>query len=118
MSDDANGTTRVFDGFPDVLTRMHAATKPQVFGLLLVLSGVLLTLRSWDATLFGLMIVVLQIFTASVSSHMVARTAYRTGQWDSARAVQDDLAADLSDAGFVKTGPDEPDPPAGDNPGF
>ena len=33
--------------FPDVLTRMHAATKPQVFGLLLVLSGVLLTLRSW-----------------------------------------------------------------------
>ena len=64
--------------FPDVLTRMHAATKPQVFGLLLVLSGVLLTLRSWDATLFGLMIVVLQIFTASVSSHTKSGPATAT----------------------------------------
>jgi multicomponent Na+:H+ antiporter subunit G len=31
--------------FPDVLTRMHSATKPQVLGLLLVLLGLGLRLR-------------------------------------------------------------------------
>ena len=30
---------------PDVLTRMHAATKPQVLGLMLVLLGLALRLR-------------------------------------------------------------------------
>ncbi len=31
--------------FPDVLTRMHAATKPQTLGLLLVLAGLALRVR-------------------------------------------------------------------------
>ena len=31
--------------FPDVLTRMHSATKPQVLGLLLILLGLGLRLR-------------------------------------------------------------------------
>ena len=31
--------------FPDTLTRMHAATKPQVLGLLLVLAGAAIRLR-------------------------------------------------------------------------
>ena len=31
--------------FPDTLTRMHAATKPQVLGLLLVLVGAAIRLR-------------------------------------------------------------------------
>ena len=37
--------------FPDVLTRLHAATKPQVFGLMLVLTGVALTLRTWHVVI-------------------------------------------------------------------
>ena len=32
--------------FPDLLARMHAATKPQVLGLILVLAGLSLRLRS------------------------------------------------------------------------
>ena len=39
--------------FPDPLSRMHAATKPAVFGLLLVLLGVTLTLR--DPKVFTLL---------------------------------------------------------------
>lgn len=80
--------------FPDVMTRMHAATKPSVFGLILVLVGVTLSLRDWKAfTLLGLA-VVLQILTAPVSGHLVSRTAYRDGAWDAEHAAVDDLAAD------------------------
>ena len=86
--------------FPDLLTRLHAATKPQVFGLVLVLSGVVVTLRTWQVALVGVLVVALQILTTPVSSHMLARTAYRTGQWDDDNAVVDELADDLTEAGF------------------
>lgn len=87
--------------FPDVLTRAHAATKPQVFGLMLILGGVMVTLRSWNVVALALLTIALQIFTAPISGHMLARAAYRTGQWDSDHAVVDDLGRDLDRAGFV-----------------
>lgn len=92
--------------FPDVLTRAHAATKPQVFGLVLVLTGVMLTLRTWEVLTLGLLTIGLQIITAPVSGHMLARTAYRTGQWDSEHAVVDELGRDLAEAGFVHAAED------------
>ena len=80
--------------FPDVMTRMHAATKPIVFGLILVLVGVTLSLRDPKAfSLLGLA-VLLQMLTAPASGHLVSRTAYRDGEWDADSAVIDDLAAD------------------------
>lgn len=80
--------------FPDVMTRMHAATKPAVFGLILILVGVTLSLRDVKAfTLLGLA-VLLQMLTAPVSGHLVSRTAYRDGEWDAEHAVADDMAAD------------------------
>lgn len=80
--------------FPDVMTRMHAATKPSVFGLILVLVGVTLSLRDWKAfTLLGLA-VMLQVLTAPVSGHLVSRTAYRDGLWDADHAAIDELATD------------------------
>lgn len=82
--------------FPDVMSRMHAATKPSVFGLILVLAGVTLSLRDTRAlTLLGLA-VLLQVLTAPVSGHLISRTAYRHGEWDSRRAALDELAADGS----------------------
>ena len=36
--------------FPDVLTRMHAGTKPQVLGVLLIMVGGALRLQGWSAT--------------------------------------------------------------------
>ncbi len=87
--------------FPDVLTRLHAATKPQVFGLVLILTGVALTLRTWHVGVLAAFTIGLQILTAPVSGHMLARTAYRTDQWDDQHAVMDELGEDLEAAGFT-----------------
>ena len=93
--------------FPDVLTHLHAATKPQVFGLMLVLTGVALTLRTWHVVILALFTIGLQILTAPVSGHMIARTAYRTDQWDDQHASIDELADDLEAAGFRNTTDDD-----------
>lgn len=70
---------------PDLLSRMHAATKPQVIGLMLVVLGLAARLRDFRVLGFLLLIVVMQMLTAVVSSHMVGRASYRAGQ------VRDDL---------------------------
>ena len=63
--------------FPDLLTRMHAATKPQVLGMILIIVGLGLRLRSpLDIGMLAL-IVLFQLLTAPVSAHMVGRTAFR-----------------------------------------
>ncbi|HRA77122.1 MAG TPA: monovalent cation/H(+) antiporter subunit G [Propionicimonas sp.] len=103
--------------FPDALTRMHAATKPAVFGLLLVLLGVALTLRSLGVFLLLTLAVLLQVMTATVSGHLVSRSAHRSGQWDAAGAVVDELAADQEAAARAVPTPDAAQgPAAGDEP--
>lgn len=99
--------------FPDPLTRMHAATKPSVFGLLLVLLGVTLTLR--DAKVFTLLTfaVLMQVMTAPVSGHLVSRTAHRSGQWDAEHAVVDELAADQAIGPVAASPTAEPTAPEG-----
>ena len=86
--------------FPDVLTRMHAATKPQTLGLLFVIVGVAFSLQSLKPLGMLVLVAILQLLTAPVSAHMVARTAYRTGQVREDLLVSDDLADDLAEAGF------------------
>lgn len=86
--------------FPDALTRLHAATKPQIFGLLLTITAVALDQRSF-ATLAALVpVFVFQSLTAPVAAHMVGRAAYRAGQVDDATMVIDELgpAIDRSDS--------------------
>ena len=63
--------------FPDVLTRMHAGTKPQVLGVLLIMIGGALRLQGWSATWMLLLVAAFQMLTAPVSAHMVSRVAYR-----------------------------------------
>jgi multicomponent Na+:H+ antiporter subunit G len=88
--------------FPDVLSRMHAATKPQTLGLILVAAGVELSLRSWAAFGTVLLIAILQLTTAPVAAHLVARTVYRSNQVRRDLLVRDDLAEDLTAAGFER----------------
>ncbi len=77
---------------PDVLTRMHAATKPQVLGLMLVLLGLALRLRD-PATLGLLALVALfQLATAPIGSHMVGRASFRAGQVRRDLLVVDELS--------------------------
>lgn len=65
---------------PDVLTRMHAATKPQVLGLMLVALGLGLTLRDTGASALLALVVLAQLVTSPVAGHMVGRASYRAGQ--------------------------------------
>jgi multicomponent Na+:H+ antiporter subunit G len=85
--------------FPDVLSRMHAASKPQVLGLLLVLIGVGLRLRTgFDITTLVL-VAVFQLTTAPVAAHMVGRSAYRTRRVRRDLLIVDELGERLEEAG-------------------
>lgn len=99
--------------FPDVLTRMHAATKPQTLGLLLVVTGAAFSLHSVAALGMLLLVAVLQLLTAPVAAHMVGRTAYRTGQIRRDLLTDDELFDDLAAAGFELVSGDD-DQAAGD----
>ena len=64
--------------FPDLLSRMHAATKPQVLGLFLLLASIGLQLRTWWVWPVLLVAWIFQLLTVPVSAHMVGRAGYRT----------------------------------------
>lgn len=96
--------------FPDPLTRMHAATKPSVFGLLLVLAGVALSLRDAKVVTLLLLAVLMQVMTAPVSGHLVSRNAHRTGQWDAEHAALDELSDDQAAAAGQPEAPEPLDP--------
>jgi multicomponent Na+:H+ antiporter subunit G len=78
--------------FPDLLSRMHAATKPQVLGLLLVLLGCGLRLRDTVDITTLLLVAVFQLGTAPVAAHMVGRAAYRDRQVREDLLLLDELA--------------------------
>ena len=63
--------------FPDTLSRMHAATKPQVLGLLLVLAGAAIRLRG--NVDIGMLILtgMFTVITAPVVANRVGQLAYR-----------------------------------------
>lgn len=64
--------------FPDLMSRMHAATKPQVLGLFVLLCAVGLQMRSWWVWPVLLVAWIFQLLTVPVSAHMVGRAGYRT----------------------------------------
>lgn len=67
--------------FPDALSRMHAASKPQVLGLLLVLAGASIRLRgSLDV---GVLILagLFTVITAPVVAMRISQVVYREGTY-------------------------------------
>lgn len=85
--------------FPDALSRLHAATKPQILGLILVVIALALSVRNGAVLLLLTPVVVLQMLTAPISAHMVGRAGYRTGDFDPDTLMTDELAADVAGAG-------------------
>ncbi|MFT0761848.1 monovalent cation/H(+) antiporter subunit G [Scrofimicrobium sp. R131] len=83
--------------FRTLYARMHAATKPQMLGLLCLLSGLALTIRTWQAVLGCVLILAIQMVAAPVASHLMGRSAYRQGLADGPELVVDELAADTDD---------------------
>lgn len=78
--------------FPDLLSRMHAATKPQVLGLFLLLAALGLELRSWVIVPVLALAWIVQLLTAPVSAHMVGRAGYRTRHLKRETLLTDELA--------------------------
>ncbi|SCL37106.1 multisubunit sodium/proton antiporter, MrpG subunit [Micromonospora pallida] len=81
--------------FPDLLSRMHAAAKPQVLGLLLVLLGCALRLRTGVDITTLVLVGVFQLASAPVAAHMVGRAAYPHDEIRTDLLITDELAAHL-----------------------
>ncbi|MEB4616529.1 monovalent cation/H(+) antiporter subunit G [Leucobacter sp. M11] len=77
--------------FPDALSRLHAATKPQIFGLLLIIAAIALDQRSFSTLIALVPVFVFQALTAPISAHMVGRAAYRAGDLSEEFLLVDEL---------------------------
>ncbi len=80
--------------FRDVPSRIHAATKPQVLGLVLIAIGVEVALQTWVAAAFLAPMVIIQLATAPLSAHMAGRQAYRNHRLDGSHLARDELDDD------------------------
>lgn len=90
--------------FPDLLSRMHAATKPQVLGLMCFLLAVVVQLNQWVWLPVFALAWGLQLLTSPVSAHMVGRAAYRTKHMRQDILIKDELA-DVVEAAMKKGPP-------------
>jgi multicomponent Na+:H+ antiporter subunit G len=79
--------------FPDLMSRMHSATKPQVLGLFLLLAAVGLQLRTWWVWPVLVVAWIFQLLTVPVSAHMVGRAGYRTKHLHKELLSSDELEA-------------------------
>ncbi|SDM83578.1 multicomponent Na+:H+ antiporter subunit G [Fictibacillus solisalsi] len=93
------GTFIVFSGtlgvlrFPDVYSRLHAATKSATLGVSGILIGsFLFFLYAQDLVSGKLLLgIVFVLLTAPVGGHMISRAAYRSGVRLSEKTIQDEL---------------------------
>jgi multicomponent Na+:H+ antiporter subunit G len=88
--------------FPDLLSRMHAATKPQVLGLFLLLASIGLQMRTWWVWPVLLVAWIFQLLTVPVSAHMVGRAGYRTKHLHRELLTSDELEAVVLKAAVQK----------------
>lgn len=67
--------------FPDVYTRLHAATKASTLGIAGILIGAFLFLYASHAIVSGklLLAILFMLLTNPVSGHMISRAAHKTG---------------------------------------
>ncbi|MGN8130052.1 monovalent cation/H(+) antiporter subunit G [Arthrobacter sp. RC1.1 241] len=94
--------------FPDLLSRMHAATKPQVLGLFLLLAAIGLQMRTWWVWPVLVVAWIFQLLTVPVSAHMVGRAGYRTKHLHRELLTSDELEAVVQKAAAetaLKDGP-------------
>ncbi len=81
--------------FPDLLTRLHAAAKPQVVGLIFLMTGVALTVRVPMVIWTCVLVVLFHLITAPISAHMAARAGVRTGQVNASKLYVDEYRSDI-----------------------
>lgn len=91
--------------FPDLLSRMHAATKPQVLGVTLLMTGLALSFHELQVAWKVVLVVLLMMICSPVSAHLVGRAGYRTHKIASDLLVIDELHEDLESARRAEEGP-------------
>ena len=98
---------------PDLLSRMHAGTKPQVLGLLMALLGLGLMLREPRAVGLLLLVALFQMITSPIASHMVGRASFRGGHMRADLLIVDELSSRPRGAGPTPADPSSGSGPAG-----
>jgi multicomponent Na+:H+ antiporter subunit G len=83
--------------FPDVLTRLHAATKPQVLGLATVLVAIVIQVPTWGVLTTAVLVMTFQLLTQPMTAHMLGRSAYRTDHVRRDLLIEDDLGQDIEE---------------------
>ncbi|MDF2828948.1 MAG: Na(+) antiporter subunit [Mycobacterium sp.] len=78
--------------FPDTLSRMHSATKPQVLGLLLVLAGAAIRLRGHPDVGMVILTGLFTVITAPVVANRVGQLAYREQAFRDDLLLRDEIA--------------------------
>jgi multicomponent Na+:H+ antiporter subunit G len=63
--------------FPDIYARMHAAAKAPTLGILAIAVGVSISVRTAAAISIVLLVVILQLLSAPMGTHLLARAVYR-----------------------------------------
>ncbi|MDY5128546.1 monovalent cation/H(+) antiporter subunit G [Actinotignum urinale] len=81
--------------YPDLMTRLHVATKPQVLSLIFCFIGAAFLVRDTSMTWTMILVIFFQLVTSPISAHMLSRSGYRTGRIESDDLVVDELREDL-----------------------
>jgi multicomponent Na+:H+ antiporter subunit G len=77
---------------PDLLTRMHAATKAGTLGVGCMVLAVAAFFGELSVTTRAMLIVVFLFMTAPIAAHMIARAGYFSGAQLWSGTVRDDLS--------------------------
>ncbi|MCT1691722.1 monovalent cation/H(+) antiporter subunit G [Brevibacterium sp. p3-SID960] len=78
--------------FPDLMSRLHAGSKPQILGLILMMLAISIQQFHWGVITTLLLIVTLQMVTTPVGTHMVGRAGYRTKYLRRSMLYRDELS--------------------------
>ncbi len=78
--------------FPDLMSRLHAGSKPQILGLILMMVAISIQQFHWGVITTLLLIVTLQLVTTPVGTHMVGRAGYRTKHLRRSMLYRDELS--------------------------
>lgn len=76
---------------PDLLMRMHAATKAGTLGTGLILIGVMFHFQKWNVSIECLITLLFLFITAPIASHLLAKAAYSRGLKLSESTITDEL---------------------------
>ncbi|MFD6139025.1 monovalent cation/H(+) antiporter subunit G [Promicromonospora sp. NPDC060271] len=85
--------------FDNLLARLHVVAKPQVLGMLLLLTGFALRLQDRGSVTVLVLVAVFQLMTSPVAAHMVGSAGLRTGKVDPELLEADDDGSAGPDAG-------------------